>query len=75
MEWQDDRRRSEQLAIALGWFSITLRVAELVAPRRLARLIGVPDDDRNQTILRGLGAREVANGIAILAQPDSPDYS
>ena len=74
MEWQDDRRRSEQLAIALGWFSITLGVAELVAPRSLARLIGVPDDSRNQTILRGLGAREVANGIAILAQPDSPAW-
>jgi len=74
MDWQDDRRRSEQLAISLGWFSIALGVAELVAPRGLARLIGVPDDERNQNILRGLGAREVANGIAILAQPDSPAW-
>jgi uncharacterized membrane protein len=74
MESQEERRRSEQLAIALGWFSIALGVAELVAPRELARLIGVPDDERNRTILRGLGAREVANGIAILAQPDSPAW-
>ena len=72
MEQQDYREpRSDGLPLGLAWFSIALGVAELAAPRSLARLIGVPEDDRNVTILRGLGAREVANGIAILAQPGS----
>jgi uncharacterized membrane protein len=72
MEHQDYREpRSDGLPLGLAWFSIALGVAELAAPRSLARLIGVPEDDRNVTILRGLGAREVANGIAILAQPGS----
>jgi hypothetical protein len=31
----------EQLAQVLGWFSIGLGIAELVAPRQLSRLIGI----------------------------------
>jgi uncharacterized membrane protein len=64
------RSRSEQLAVGLGWFSVGLGVAELAAPRSIARLIGARDDDRTTTILQSYGARELANGVAILAQPD-----
>jgi len=61
-------RSAEQLAIGLGWFSIALGVTELVAPRQLARAIGMPD--ASETTLRSFGAREVGNGIAILMQPN-----
>lgn len=54
------------LAQALGWFSIGLGVAEIVAPDGLARLIGVRGNHR--ALLRAFGAREVASGIGILAQ-------
>jgi hypothetical protein len=56
----------EQLARALGWFSIGLGVAEVVAPRALSKLIGVKED--NETLLRVLGLREIASGIGILTQ-------
>ena len=63
-----------QLAVGLGWFSIALGVAELAAPRAVARLIGVVPTSSARTMLRAYGAREVANGIAILAQPDNPTW-
>ncbi len=62
------------LALGLAWFSIGLGALELFAPGTIARLIGVPDDDRNVNILRAMGAREAANGFAILAQPDNATW-
>jgi uncharacterized membrane protein len=67
---QQENRSAERLAVGLGWFSIGLGLAELTAPRGLARFIGVRPTDDAVKVLRGFGAREVANGIAILAQPD-----
>lgn len=46
----------------LGWFSIGLGVAELVAPRTVASLAGV----ENEGLLRVYGARELVCGVAIL---------
>ena len=62
------------LARALGWFSIGLGATQLLAPRRLARMIGVDDDGRTVVLMRTLGAREVATGIAILSEPDNPRW-
>jgi uncharacterized membrane protein len=61
---------SESLAVGLGWFSVALGVAELAAPQSVARFIGVAPTDRTLTTLRSFGARELGNGIALLAQPD-----
>jgi hypothetical protein len=58
-----------QLAKFLGWFSIALGALELVAPGRLASALGLR---RSGALVRGLGAREVAAGVAALAYPDSP---
>lgn len=70
-------KRTEQsnaLAIGLGWFSLGLGLAELTAPRSLARLIGIRHDHEAMSMMRAFGAREVANGIAILSEPDRPAW-
>ncbi|MGN6393564.1 MAG: SRPBCC family protein [Gemmatimonadales bacterium] len=56
-----------RMARALGWFSIGLGLAEVAAPRRLARFIGVEDDDTHRNFLLAYGLREIAAGVAILA--------
>ena len=64
----------EPLATSLGWFSVALGLTELAAPRYLSRFIGLPDSSRSISTLRTMGLRELANGIAILAQPDNPAW-
>ena len=53
-------------ARGLGWFSIGLGAAELLAPAELARLIGVRDSRRSRNVLRTLGVRELAAGVGLL---------
>jgi uncharacterized membrane protein len=55
-----------RLARALGWFSIALGLAGILAPRRLGKMAGVGS---HPTLLRLLGFRELASGIGILTQP------
>ena len=62
------RGNSERLAHGLGWFSIGLGLAQLVTPRRLAQLIGVPDNDDTRAVLRAVGLREIVTGVGILSQ-------
>jgi uncharacterized membrane protein len=59
--------RTVRTARGLGWFSIALGLAEVAAPRRMARMIGVEDDDTHRNILFAYGLREIASGLAILA--------
>lgn len=63
----ESRPRGEDLtwSNALGWFSLGLGLAEVVAPKQVARLIGV--DDRC-VLIRSLGLREILSGAGILAQ-------
>src|SRR3954463_5431883 len=63
---------NQKLARALGWFSIGLGLAELFAPRALARLTGIPATAASKRTLQVLGAREVIAGVIILARPGSP---
>jgi uncharacterized membrane protein len=58
-----------RLAVGLGYFSIALGLAEVAAPDFVARVIGAPPNDRTRNVLRSYGAREIANGVAILTQP------
>jgi uncharacterized membrane protein len=69
-----DTSASKQ-ARGLGWFSIGLGTAELLAPGPMARLIGVDDDKFHRTTLRAFGLREIAVGIGLLAQPTSPTFA
>ena len=56
---------SERVATALGWFSIGLGVAQVLAPREVSRLIGV--GERN-ALMRACGVREIATGLGILTR-------
>ena len=70
-----DRESSvERRARGLGWFSIGLGLAEIGAPRALARLIGISDDDETRNTMFALGLREITSGIGILASPQSSGW-
>ena len=56
----------QQLARGLGWFSIGLGLAEVIAPQRLARAIGVRESAKK--VLPWLGVRKLTSGIGILTQ-------
>lgn len=66
--------RGQSLAQGLGWFSIGLGLAQVIAPRRMADLIGVEDSDRNATLMRAMGVREIASGIGIFSQRNDPAF-
>src|SRR5215217_4981035 len=63
---QESLSQEERWANGLGWFSIALGLAEVAAPRGIARLIGVRSD--HSTLIRTLGLREIASGLGILGQ-------
>lgn len=61
---QDD---AERRAKGLGWFSIGLGLAQIGAPRSVARLIGVRDDDETRNTMFAIGLREITSGLGILS--------
>ena len=69
------RTRRERQAAALGWFSLGLGVAQLLAPQGIARLIGVSDSSRSRALLRVVGLREITCGIGLLSNPRAPAWA
>ena len=67
-----EARFSKGLARALACFSIGLGAAELVAPRAMARLVGLGSGKRKTGLLRAFGLREISSGLGILARPGVP---
>jgi uncharacterized membrane protein len=59
----------ERLARVLGWFSLSLGLAQVAAPGKVAKLVGFVDDDETIAVMRVLGVREIASGLGILTQP------
>lgn len=68
-------RRADRLAQGLGWFSIGLGTAQILAPRAMSRLVGVKDAAGNKTLMRALGVREIAAGIGLLADPKPTGFA
>jgi uncharacterized membrane protein len=63
------RLSSERRSNALGWLSIGLGMAQLLAPRKFAQLIGAdPDEDAVCLALRMVGGRELVSGVGLLSQ-------
>lgn len=56
--------KQDRLPRALGWFSIGLGAAEVIAPGMIARIVGARD---NRKLIRAFGARELAAGVGLLA--------
>lgn len=54
-----------QIARGLGWFSIALGLAEVIAPAAIARMAGIPV---RRGLIRLFGFREIASGLAIFSQ-------
>jgi hypothetical protein len=57
-----------ELARSLGWFSIGLGLAEILATQQVARMTGV----RHAGVLKAHGMREIATGIGILSSRSRP---
>ena len=57
---------ADKIAKGLGWFSIGLGLAEIVAPRQLTRALGMQG---SESLVRAYGFREIASGLVTL----SPD--
>lgn len=62
-----ERRIDDGRALArlLGWFSLGLGAAELLAPRTLTRALGA---EGHEALVRGYGLRELASGAGILSR-------
>jgi uncharacterized membrane protein len=63
-----DERAGARMANGLGWFSLCLGVAQVVAPGRVTRLIGLRDGSGRRAVMRAVGVREIASGVGILAR-------
>lgn len=58
----------KRLARGLGWFSLGLGLTELLAPKLIANISGVPN---NRTgLIRLYGLREIASGVMIFSQKE-----
>ena len=55
----------DPLAKGLGVFSFALGLPQVLAPRRMTRLIGVRDDATSRAIMRLVGVRELAAGVGL----------
>ena len=55
---------ADQLARALGWFSIGLGLMEFIAPGRIARTLGL---DNKEALIRAYGARELMSAVPTLS--------
>lgn len=55
-----------QIARGLGWFSIGLGLGELLAPRVVAKIVGIRGNPSG--LIRALGVRELGHGLGILGQ-------
>jgi uncharacterized membrane protein len=63
------RNDRDRLARFLGWFSIGLGTAQVVAPRAMCKLIGAEGKGAGATTMRLMGVRELVQGSGILTRP------
>ena len=65
------RRSPQQLARGLGWWSLGLGIAQVLAPRTMARLTGMR---LPPTLTMLCGARAIACGVGILTQDQAQPW-
>jgi hypothetical protein len=59
---------TDKLSRTLGWLSIGLGTAQILAPRKFTRTLGT--NNRTTLVRTAYGLREVAVGVGILTQRD-----
>ena len=64
---------TDQLARAVGLFSLGLGLAQVLAPQKVAELIGVEHDSGNA--MRLIGLREIASGVGMLTQENPTGWA
>ena len=62
-------REKDQLAKFLGWFSVGLGTAQVLAPKAMSKLVGAEPDGATPHTMRLMGGRELTQGTGILARP------
>jgi hypothetical protein len=62
-------RDKDSLAVFLGWFSVGLGTAQLLAPKAMCKIVGASGDGASRRLMRLMGARELTQGIGILTRP------
>ena len=60
---------TDRVARGLGWFSLGLGLAELIAPGKLGKVLGL---EGRETLLRAYGGREIGAGIWALSDTPAP---
>src|SRR3954447_27019853 len=60
---------TDRVARGLGWFSLGLGLAEIVAPGKLGRALGL---EGKETLLRAYGGREIGAGLWALSDTPAP---
>ncbi len=65
---------SGTLARSVGWLALGLGIAQLIAPRRVSRLVGIRPSGLGCWAVRMLGAKEVACGLGILRRENPKQW-
>ena len=66
--------RGARLARGLGWLSLGLGLAQIAAPRAVAKWLGVRATPRHCKVIRAIGVREIVAGIGVLTRPRPADW-
>jgi uncharacterized membrane protein len=66
--WKNDKTTvGHSLTTSLGWVALGIGAAELLAPKRLARLLGMRPAGWISAIVRACGLRETMSGFGLLS--------
>lgn len=66
-----DKVGDGRLSRALGLFGVGLGLSQILAPRAVARTIGLRDNRRIRKLMMAFGIREVTTGLGLISQPRS----
>ena len=74
---QDRGTGGESLADFLGFFSLGLGMAQVLAPKKMSQICGIADAEGNAPLMRLMGMREISHGVALLSkqQPEKAAWS
>lgn len=60
---------AKQSGLGLGLFSLALGAAEVIAPQRIAKALGLDPEGTAKTVIRAFGLREIAAGAMLVRGP------